>query len=59
LDLEDNETIKIYANEFLEKVYSLPDRKQNTSRNPMKNPIVLTLGVLPLKNPIPKSIDLP
>ena len=49
LDLKENEKIMTFAKEFLEKVQALPDRKKEPSREPMKNPLVLSLGVFPLK----------
>jgi len=49
LDLNENEKVMTYARDFLKKVQSLPDRKRELTREPMKNPLVLSLGVFPLK----------
>jgi hypothetical protein len=49
LDLKENEKIMTFAKDFLEKVQRLPDKKTELTREPMKNPLILSLGVFPLK----------
>ena len=49
-DLEEYETIRTLTKEFIVKIENLPNRKKKMNREPMKNPIILSIGVLPLKN---------
>ena len=53
VDYEDQKVIRDYAIEFLEKIDKLQNKDRNLSRKPIENPIILSLGIFPLRSKPP------